>query len=390
MIDRIKQQAAALFPEIQNLRRHLHAHPELSYQEEETAAFLKQTLESWGLEVQSGIGGHGMVVLVEGAQPGPVRAMRADFDALPIQEENEVEYASKRPGVMHACGHDVHTACVLGALKIIVENKESLKGTLKVILQPAEEKLPGGASLMIADGVLENPKVEGIIGQHVYPDLEVGKVGFRPGMYMASADEIYLKFKGSGGHAALPHKGVDTVMLMAQTLVQLQQVISRACPPDIPSVLSFGKVEAPGATNIIPAEVRVEGTFRAMNETWRKQAHALIRKTAKAYCEAWGGEVEVDIHVGYPYLENNPELTQASIQRAKDYLGEEAVVELDLRMTAEDFAYYSHHAPACFYRLGTRNEAKGLVHGLHTSRFDVDEKCLEIGMGLMAYHFLSH
>lgn len=390
MIDRIKQQAAALFPEIQNLRRHLHAHPELSYQEEETAAYLKQTLESWGLEVQSGIGGHGMVVLVEGAEPGPVRAMRADFDALPIQEENEVEYASKRPGVMHACGHDVHTACVLGALKIIVDNRESLKGTLKVILQPAEEKLPGGASLMIADGVLENPKVEGIIGQHVYPDLEVGKVGFRPGMYMASADEIYLKFKGSGGHAALPHKGVDTVMLMAQTLVQLQQVISRACPPDIPSVLSFGKIEAPGATNIIPAEVRVEGTFRAMNEDWRKRAHDLIRKTSKAYCEAWGGEVEVDIHVGYPYLENNPELTQACIQRAKEYLGEEAVVELDLRMTAEDFAYYSHHAPACFYRLGTRNEAKGLVHGLHTSRFDVDEHCLEIGMGLMAYHFLSH
>lgn len=390
MIDRIKQQAAALFPEIQNLRRHLHAHPELSYQEEETAAYLKQTLESWGLEVQSGIGGHGMVVLVEGAEPGPVRAMRADFDALPIQEENEVEYASKRPGVMHACGHDVHTACVIGALKIIVDNRESLKGTLKVILQPAEEKLPGGASLMIADGVLENPKVEGIIGQHVYPDLEVGKVGFRPGMYMASADEIYLKFKGSGGHAALPHKGVDTVMLMAQTLVQLQQVISRACPPDIPSVLSFGKIEAPGATNIIPAEVRVEGTFRAMNEDWRKRAHDLIRKTSKAYCEAWGGEVEVDIHVGYPYLENNPELTQACIQRAKEYLGEEAVVELDLRMTAEDFAYYSHHAPACFYRLGTRNEAKGLVHGLHTSRFDVDEHCLEIGMGLMAYHFLSH
>jgi amidohydrolase len=381
MIEKIKQLSEQYFQEIVAIRRHLHQHPELSFQEFETSKFIQQTLTDWGIEFKSGYVNTGIVALVKGKNPEKkIIALRADIDALPILEENNLPFASQNKGVMHACGHDAHTASLLGAIKILNELKNEFEGTIKCIFQPAEEVLPGGASLMIKEGVLENPKPMHIVGQHVYPELEAGKVGFKKGQYMASTDEIYLTIKGKGGHAALPFKLKDPVLATAQILVALQQVVSRCAKPNIPSVLSFGKVIANGATNIIPNEVFVEGTFRTFDEEWRKKAHNHIREIAENTAKAMGVVCDVKIDVGYPFLVNDDDTTQKCIDAAKEFLGEENVVDLELRMTAEDFAYYSQIIPACFYRLGTSDST-----GLHTPTFMVDEEALKTGMGLMAY-----
>jgi len=308
------------------------------------------------------------------------------MDALPIKEANSVAYKSLNEGVMHACGHDVHTSSLLGSVKILKELKEHIAGTIKVIFQPAEEKLPGGASLMIKDGVLENPSPSTIYGQHVHPPLEVGKVGFRSGVYMASADEIYMTIKGKGGHAALPQDTIDPLVMLSHIILGLQNVVSRRADPTIPTVLSFGKVNSEGgATNVIPNEIHVQGTFRTMNEAWRYRAHQIITDTATSIAKGMGGDVELDIRVGYPSLKNESQLTQSAFENAKQYLGNENVVELPIRMTAEDFAYYSQVTPACFYRLGTGNIDSGITSPVHTNTFDVDERCLEVGSGLMAW-----
>jgi amidohydrolase len=307
------------------------------------------------------------------------------MDALPIIEDSSAAYCSKNKGVMHACGHDVHTACLLGSAKILKQLENEFEGTIKLIFQPGEERLPGGAKLMIEEGVLENPTPQKVIGQHVYPDLEVGKVGFKKGMYMASADELHVTVKGKGGHAALPHRFIDPILIASNIIVSLQQIVSRSAKPDVPSVLSFGKIIGEGSTNIIPDEVKLEGTFRTMDEEWRFDAHKKMKALAESIALGMGGSCDFDVRVGYPYLVNDEVVTETHIQSAKEYLGEENVVDLDLRMTAEDFSYYSQVAPVCFYRLGTRNEAKGITSGLHTSTFDVDSKSLEIGMGVMAY-----
>ena len=286
---------------------------------------------------------------------------------------------------MHACGHDVHTSCLLGAAKILKQLENEFEGTIKLIFQPGEERLPGGAKLMIEEGVLENPTPQKVIGQHVYPDLEVGKVGFKKGMYMASADELHVTVKGKGGHAALPHMFIDPILIASNIIVSLQQIVSRSAKPDVPSVLSFGKIIGEGSTNIIPDEVKLEGTFRTMDEEWRFDAHKKMKALAESIALGMGGSCDFDVRVGYPYLVNDEVVTETHIQAAKEYLGEENVVDLDLRMTAEDFSYYSQVAPVCFYRLGTRNEANGITSGLHTSTFDIDSKALEIGMGVMAY-----
>lgn len=386
MIEKIKQLSEQYFQEIVEIRRHLHQHPELSFQEFETSKFIQQTLTDWGIEFKSGYVNTGIVALVKGKNPEKkIIALRADIDALPIQEENNLPFSSQNKGVMHACGHDVHTASLLGAIKILNELKNEFEGTIKCIFQPAEEVLPGGASLMIKEGVLENPKPMHIVGQHVYPELEAGKVGFKKGQYMASTDEIYLTIKGKGGHAALPFKLKDPVLATAQILVALQQVVSRCAKPNIPSVLSFGKVIANGATNIIPNEVYVEGTFRTFDETWRKQAHNHIREIAENTAKAMGVVCDVNIEVGYPFLVNDDETTERFIVAAKEFLGADNVVDLELRMTAEDFAYYSQIIPACFYRLGTSDST-----GLHTPTFMVDEEALKTGMGLMAYISLKN
>jgi amidohydrolase len=363
----------------------LHANPELSFQEEQTANFVTECLQSFGLEPFS-MAETGVVAFIKGKQPeSKTLALRADMDALPIQELNEVSYKSRNEGVMHACGHDVHTASLLGAASILNQVKDQFTGTIKLIFQPGEERIPGGASIMIKEGVLENPRVENIIGQHVMPLIDVGKVGFRQGMYMASADEIYLTVKGVGGHGAMPETLIDPVLIASHIVVALQQIISRNSDPKIPSVLSFGKVIADGATNIIPNEVKLEGTFRTLNEEWRAKAKELINKIAKGTAEAMGGSCEVNIMHGFPYLENHPEFTQRAKHHAEEYLGKENVLDLDLWMAAEDFAFYSQQVDSCFYRLGVRNEAKGITSSVHTPTFDIDEAALEIGSGLMAW-----
>lgn len=391
LVEKVKQLVAQGNAETLATRRHIHQNPELSFEEYNTCKYVAEKLRSIGIdEVQEGVAKTGVVGLIKGKNPdSKVIALRADIDALPIFEANDVSYKSQNEGVMHACGHDVHTASLLGATSIMNELKGEFEGTIKLIFQPGEERLPGGASIMIKEGVLKNPTPENIVGQHVMPLIDAGKVGFRSGMYMASADEVMLTVKGKGGHAAMPEAFIDPVMVTSHILIALQTVVSRSASPKVPSVLSFGKVQANGATNIIPDEVHVEGTFRTMDEVWRKKAHERIKSIAESVAEGFGASCDVDIRVGYPFLKNNEELTPVLRSYAADYLGEENIIDLDLWMAAEDFAYYTQETDACFYRLGIRNEAKGINSGLHTPTFNIDESALEIGAGLMAFMALK-
>jgi amidohydrolase len=386
LLNRIKELAAKAHPEVVAIRRDLHAHPELSFDEHRTAAKVCEYLDKWGIPYQKGIAKTGVVALLEGRNPKKKTiALRADMDALPIQETNEIDYKSVNEGLMHACGHDVHTASVLGTAYILSQLKDSFEGTVKFIFQPSEEKLPGGASVMIAEGVLENPKPSAIYGQHVYPDLPAGKVGFRPGMYMASCDELYVTIKGKGGHGALPHRNIDPVLISAHMIVALQQIVSRNADPRIPTVLSFGKVIANGATNIIPDEVYLEGTFRTLNEEWRNRAHQLMIELAENLAKSMGGSVNFHIDKGYPFLTNDPVLTGRAMAAAKAFLGNDNVIDLDVRMTAEDFSWYTQQLPACFYRLGTASPDGKFTSSVHTPTFNIDENALQTGMGLMAW-----
>ncbi len=383
--DDVHAAAQSLYPTVKEWREHLHAHPELSFQEKETAAFVAHRLTELGIPHTTGIGGYGVVGMIEGNGSGQTIALRADMDALPIQEQNEVPYKSKHPGVMHACGHDVHTSSLLGAAAILMQFRTHLPHSVKLIFQPAEEQFPGGASLMIRDGVLNNPAPAKIWGQHVHPPLAAGKVGMRQGPYMASADEVYLTIRGKGGHGAIPRDFIDPVTISAQVILALQQVVSRKADPFVPSVLSFGKVVADGATNVIPSEVRIEGTFRTFDEGWRREAHDWIRKIAVSTAEAFGGSCEARVEVGYPFVNNHPDLTRDTFAHAVNFLGEDNVVELPMRMTGEDFSYYTQQLPGCFYRLGTGNAARGINSPIHTNTFDIDPEALKTGMGLMAW-----
>ncbi len=380
----LRRDAEALEQTLVSDRRHLHQNPELSFEEVQTSAFVQERLRDLNIPFTAGIGGYGVVANLQGHRPGPVVALRADMDALPIQEVNDVPYASKVPGVMHACGHDVHTASLLGVAALLRSRTQEFSGTVRFLFQPAEEKLPGGASLMIRDGALANPTPQAIYGQHVMPLLPAGTVGFRSGRYMASADEIRLTIRGKGGHAAMPHLNTDSVLIASHIVVALQQVVSRRANPTLPSVLSFGHIIGEGAYNVLPNDVRLRGTFRTMDETWRAQAHALIREIASGTASAMGAICDVEIDRGYPMLFNHPEPTALARSTAEAYLGPQQVVDLDLWMAAEDFAFYAQEIPASFYRLGTRNEAKGWVSSVHTSTFDVDESALPLGAGLMA------
>ena len=383
--ERIQQLAAEVFDTTIQNRRHLHAHPELSYKEHETVAFVAAKLDELGISYQK-MANTGLVALIKGEKPSDeVVALRADMDALPIEEANEVPYKSTKPGVMHACGHDAHTASLLGTAAILQQMKSEFGGTVKLIFQPAEEVLPGGASLMIKEGVLDNPKPKAVFGQHVMPLIEAGKVGFRSGKYMASTDELYVTVKGKGGHGAQPQQNIDPVIITAHMLVALQQIVSRVADPKLPSVLSFGKVIANGATNVIPNEVKLEGTFRTLDEKWRDEAHTKMKKMAEGIAESMGGSCEFEIRKGYPFLVNEEKLTEQAKVYAREYLGKDNVIDLDIWMAAEDFAYYSQVADACFYRLGTRNEARGITSSVHTPTFDIDEQAFAISTGLMAY-----
>ncbi|MBN8697991.1 MAG: amidohydrolase [Chitinophagales bacterium] len=383
--ERIRQLAKDHAAEFIEIRHHLHAHPELSYEEYDTSAFVQQKLQSWGIPFVV-MAKTGVVGLLKGKNPDKrVVALRADMDALPITEENDIDYKSTKPGVMHACGHDVHTTCLLGAARILHSLKDEWEGTVKLIFQPGEEKNPGGASLMIADGVLEDPKPGKIIALHVHPGLEVGRLSFRNGMVMASADELYITIKSKGGHAAAPQFTADTILIASQLVVSLQQIISRNNSPVNPSVLSITSFQGGHTTNVIPSEVKLMGTFRAMDEEWRFKAHELIRKQTTELVHALGAEASIHIDVGYPFVLNDEALGNSARQKAEEYMGAGNVEETELRMGAEDFAYYSHQVPACFFRLGAGNKAKGITSGVHTPTFNIDENAIGIGMGMMAW-----
>jgi amidohydrolase len=389
LLDKIKALANQYTNDVITWRRHLHAHPELSYEEFETVKYVEAQLKSFGL-TPTHLAGTGLVVEVQGKNAAKKTiALRADMDALPIVEVNEVSYKSTKPGVMHACGHDVHTSSLLGTAKILHELRDQFEGTIRFLFQPGEEKNPGGASYMIRDGALQNPQPASIIGQHVFPLLPAGKIGFREGMYMASADEIYLKVIGKGGHGAAPELTIDPIVIACNIIVSLQQIISRNASPKQPTVLTFGKIEGGATTNVIPMEVNIAGTFRAMNEEWREEGLRRIKKMAESLAEGMGGRCEVDISRGYPFLQNDPQVTRRIKAAATEYVGKENVVDIDITLGAEDFAYYSQIIPASFYRLGTRNEAKGITSYVHTPTFDIDEDALKISSGLMAWMALK-
>jgi amidohydrolase len=384
---KIREAAHKLDEKVRGYREHIHAHPELSYQEFETMKFVSNALTQIGIEHTTHVGDTGVVAVIRGDQhsmDSPCYGLRADLDALPIHEENDVPYKSTKEGIMHACGHDVHTAILLGAAEILFDLRNQLPQPVKLIFQPGEEKNPGGATLMIRDGVLENPTVERMTALHVFPDLEAGNVGFKEGIYMASCDEIYITIHGKGGHGATPHQCIDPIMIGANMLQTMQQIVSRKCDPKIPCVLSFGHFEAIGATNIIPSKAVLKGTFRTMNETWRAEALQLIQSTAEDVAKASGGSAEVIISKGYPYLENDPETTRRMKSMSVEFLGANNVHDLPIRLTSEDFSYYSQVIPVCFFRLGVRNEAEGIIHGVHHPQFDIDQKSLKIGVQMMA------
>jgi amidohydrolase len=381
--EKIEGLVNANFERFQEIRNHLHQYPELSFEEHNTATFIEKQLKEWGIE-SIRMGKTGVIALLEGKGIGEeVIALRADIDALPIQEENKVPYCSSNPGVMHACGHDVHTTCLLGAAFVLKQLEKDWGGTIKLIFQPGEEMLPGGASVLIKEGVLENPKPTRIIGQHVEPLMPAGQIGIKPGIFMASADELHITVKGKGGHGARPHQCVDTILMAAQLVVQLQQIVSRNTDPLIPSVLTLGKIYSEGgATNIIPSEVKILGTFRTFDEAWRKIAHQKMKKMAELLCESMGGECDFNVVKGYPFVENNIPFTEQVRAHAENYLGKEKVVELPARMGGEDFGFYAQEMPACFYRLGVGNPNKT---GLHTPTFDINPTSLKTGIGLMTW-----
>ncbi len=386
--------------EITEIRRYLHAHPELSFEEYNTSNYIASKLKEYRIPFQQGIVKTGIVGIIKGNKHSSFLvkegerveekciALRADMDALPITELNNVEYKSQNNGVMHACGHDVHSASLLGAARILNELKNDFEGTIKLIFQPGEEKLPGGASLMIREGVLENPSPESMFGQHVFPSMETGKVGFRSGMYMASTDELYMTVKGKGGHAAMPADYNNPLLITSKIILELDKAFMQQ-EQKAPTVLAFGKITGSGATNVIPDEVRIEGTFRTMNEEWRAEAHEMMKQLAQNIAKQMGGICDFRIEQGYPFLVNDEAVTLRARQATEEYLGKENVEELSLRMTAEDFAFFSQQVPSCFYRLGTGNKVKGITSGVHTTTFDIDEAALEIGAGLMAWLALN-
>lgn len=388
--DKIESLINVVFSEIVGIRKYLHQHPELSFEEYNTSKYICSKLDSIGVDYEVGVVETGVVATIKGLEPHTrCIALRADMDALPIQELNDVDYASKHQGLMHACGHDVHTACLLGAAMVLKELKNEFRGTVKMIFQPGEEQLPGGASLMIKEGVLQNPKVEKIIALHVYPNLEAGKVGFKTGKYMAACDELFLEIEGKGGHAALLSSSENPIMVMAELLPKLETYVQRFSNEHNDYVFAIGKVMAMGATNVIPKVLKAEGTFRTMDEDWRFKLHEKMMNFVAEFIESRGMRGGLRIKKGYPNLYNDPKFTEAVRANAIDYLGAGNVVDLNKRMTAEDFAFYSQQIPACFFRLGVRNEAKGIVHGVHHPKFDADEKSLAIGSAILAYAALK-
>lgn len=389
--DKIKSLSKKYYQEIVDIRRQIHQNPELAFEEHKTAELVSKKLTKYGIDHRRGIAKTGVVGLIKGKKPDSyVIGLRADMDALPILEANTHNFVSKNKGKMHACGHDAHTASLLGVAKILNELKDEFEGTVKLIFQPSEEAFPGGAKAMIDEGVLKNPDVDMMIGQHVYPQLPAGEIGMKSGKYMASTDEIYLKVKGKGGHGALPEQNIDPVLIASHIVVALQQVVSRNALPSMPTVVSFGRFMAEGQTNIIPDKVNLNGILRTFDEDWRKEAQKKIRNIAIGVAQSMGGDCEVIFDSGYPVVVNDENVTEKTRKYARGYLESDEVHELDYRLTAEDFAYFSHEVPSVFYRLGIRNERKSIVSNLHTNTFDIDEESLMNSIGTMSWISLNH
>ena len=383
----VKQEVKNITDELISIRRYLHQNPELSFQEIKTSKYISELLNKWGIEHTSNVGGYGIIGILKGKNPdSKVIALRADMDALPIIEENNVKYCSVNDGVMHACGHDVHMTCLLGTIKLLSENRDWFNGSIKFIFQPAEETRPGGALKMIEDGVLENPKPDLIIGQHVFPELESGKVGVRSGPYMASTDELNLTISGRGGHGALPQTFDDTIHTAAELIHKIKEKVNEKAPTDYPTVLSFGKIVADGAYNIIPKEVIIKGTFRTFDENWRKIVHKIIKTIATEISAKHNTNCDVFINSGYPVLENDKQLAILFEKNAIEYLGEQNVEILDMRTTGEDFARFTQLIPGVFYRLGIANKKQGINSRLHSPTFNIDESSIEIGTGIMIWN----
>ena len=386
LYNQLHSEAEAVHEKVKAYREHIHRYPELSFKEFQTMEFVADALTKIGIPFEKGVAGTGVVGIIRGNQHTADEAcvgLRSELDALPILEQTDLSFASVHDGVMHACGHDVHTSILLGAAEILWKYRNELPHPVKLIFQPGEEKNPGGASLMIEAGVLNNPPVSELFALHVFPEMEAGKIGFKQGLYMASCDEIYITIHGKGGHGATPHNTIDPIAIGAQLIIGLQQIVSRKCDPKIPCVLSFGYFEALGATNVIPDKAVLKGTFRTMDEPWRKEAIELIQKNVHATCEAFGATADLDISIGYPFLQNDEKLTDAFTRAAEKYFGEERVEELPIRLTSEDFSFYAQEIPVCFFRLGVRNEAEGIVYGVHHPKFNIDDHALQVGVEAM-------
>ena len=388
---KIQKMARDLLPEVVNIRRHIHQYPELSFQEYETSKFVKKILDNQNISYQDGFVSTGILARIDGQKEGKrVVALRADLDALPITEETGLDFASANPGVMHACGHDAHTASLLGTAMILNQLRDHFGGTVLFIFQPAEEKAPGGARSMIEEGIFKDIEPDLILAQHVMPGMPTGTVGFKTGRYMASSDEIYITLKGPGGHAAMPHQTTDLILVSSHIIVALQQIVSRHAEAFTPTVLSFGKLIADGAVNVIPSELKLEGTFRTMDEDWRQQALNRMEEMARSIAGSMGAQCEFRIAEGYPVLNNDKDITQKSVAYAASYLGRQKVTELPPRMTAEDFAHFANRYPSTFYRLGVSDPGDGIVHGLHTPGFTIDEQALITGTGLFSFLAVQH
>jgi amidohydrolase len=374
-----------LLEEIVSIRRHLHRYPELSFQEHQTSSTIRDLLDQWGVEYDFPFVETGILASIKGDKPGLRIALRSDMDALPISEQTELAFASQNQGVMHACGHDIHMASLLGTIRVLNQLKPFIEGEILFVFQPGEEKNPGGAKLMLEEGVFEGRLPDMIIAQHVLPEMEAGHVGFKPGIYMASNDEIFITVKGKGGHGALQQHVKDPILMASHILIDLQKEIVENSPGNVPTVLSFGKVVADGATNVIPDQVLLEGTFRTMNESWRKEAHRRIEKVSSEIASRQGGSIELEVRSGYPVLHNHEQITAEAEQLAKLLLGSEGVEDMDIRMTAEDFAWFTQSIPGMMFRLGVRNPGAEKVYQLHTSRFKANENALKTGISMLAF-----
>jgi len=385
MKHQLKSLSEQYFKDTIALRRHLHKYPELSGQEFNTAKFIAQSLKNYGIEPKMYLNNRAVVAVIEGQKTSDkVIALRADTDALPIEENNDLVFRSVNKGVMHACGHDVHTASLLTTARILQELKTQWAGRVKLIFQPAEEQLPGGAIQLIEANVLENPKVNAMLGLHVSAGIETGKIGIKTGNYMASSDEIYITVVGKGGHAAIPKSFVNPLLIASKIILQINDLHFKQMLEKTPSVLTFGRIIGEGKTNIVPKEVFLEGTLRTFDEAWREKAHQLITDTANHIAKGMGGEAKVRIVKGYPVLLNDEVLSAKIFEMAQDFLGESNVISLDYRMTAEDFAHYASRVPAVFYRLGTKIEGYD-TNNSHCPDFIVNEDAMKFSPALMAW-----